>query len=62
MSINYTNILNNFGYLFSAVFILEAIIKITAFGYSYFSLNWNKFDFFVVLASIFDIILNNIKS
>ena len=32
-------------------------MKLIAFGSSYFENGWNKFDFFVVVASIFDITL-----
>ena len=62
MSLEYSNTLDKIGYFFTSVFIAEAVLKLIGFGYSYFSLNWNIFDFFVVLASIFDIILNNVKS
>lgn len=37
------------------MFIIEASLKLTAFGSSYFENGWNKFDFFVVTASILDI-------
>ena len=62
MSLEYSNTLDKIGYFFTSVFIAESVLKLIGFGYSYFSLNWNIFDFFVVLASIFDIILNNVKS
>ena len=42
-------------YIFSGVFIIEASLKLIAFGSSYFENGWNKFDFFVVTASILDI-------
>jgi len=38
------------------------ILKMIAFGTSYFDNGWNKFDFFVVMAAIFDIILNNLNA
>ena len=41
---------------------MEMITKMIAFGKSYFDNAWNKFDFFVVNAAIFDIILNNMNS
>jgi len=44
-------------YIFSAVFLVEAIFKLIAFGKSYFNNSWNKFDFTVVCASIFDVLL-----
>ena len=43
--------------IFTAVFIVEAILKLFAFGWSYYGPGWNKFDFFVVIASIFDIFM-----
>ena len=44
-------------YIFTAIFIVEAILKIIALGWSYFGTSWNKFDFFVVISSILDILL-----
>ena len=38
------------------------ILKLVAFGWSYFSNGWNRFDFFVVLSAIFEIILKNLDS
>ena len=49
-------------YVFSSVFIIEATLKLIAFGASYFENGWNKFDFFVVTASILDITLDIIGS
>lgn len=43
--------------IFTACFIVEAILKLFAFGWAYFGTSWNKFDFFVVVASILDIML-----
>ena len=43
--------------IFTGIFILEAALKITAFGKTYFYDNWNVFDFLVVVASCIDIIL-----
>lgn len=44
-------------FVFTAIFIAEAILKLFAFGWSYFGTSWNKFDFFVVISSILDISL-----
>ena len=41
--------------IFTAIFIVEAILKLFVFGWSYFGTSWNKFDFFVVIASLIDI-------
>ncbi|KAL4431577.1 hypothetical protein ABPG74_017282 [Tetrahymena malaccensis] len=53
----YDQILNDLNIFFTSVFITEAIIKIIAFGLQgYFFNGWNQFDFFVVCASIVDIV------
>lgn len=44
-------------YIFSAIFFVEAVLKLIAFGRSYFRNSWNKFDCFVVVSSIFDVVL-----
>ena len=48
-------------YIFTGIFIAECCIKLLAYDLSYFHLGWNKFDFFVVVASILDIIIANIE-
>ena len=55
---DYDAILENINLGFTSVFILEFIMKITAFGFKgYFHSGWNQFDFVVVTISILDIIL-----
>jgi len=48
-----------FDYIFIAIFTVEAILKITAYGWGqYWADNWNKFDFIIVLVglvSLFDL-------
>lgn len=52
------NIVND---IFSWVFILEAIIKITGLGWrQYTSSNWNLFDAFLIIISIATMIINGI--
>ena len=48
-------------YIFTAIFIVEASLKIFVFGWSYFETSWNKFDFFVVISSILDISMTIIQ-
>ncbi|KAJ8559206.1 hypothetical protein ON010_g8243 [Phytophthora cinnamomi] len=48
------NILNEF---FAAVFTVEAVLKIAAYGFAYFEDNWNRFDFFVVAGTLASIVL-----
>lgn len=43
--------------IFTIVFIAEAVLKLIAYGKSYFANAWNRFDFFVVCSSIIDFIL-----
>uniref|UniRef100_A0A182PBH0 Sodium channel protein n=1 Tax=Anopheles epiroticus TaxID=199890 RepID=A0A182PBH0_9DIPT len=45
---------------FTTVFGLEAIVKIVGLRYHYFTVPWNVFDFLLVLASIFGILMEDI--
>ncbi|XP_052873705.1 sodium channel protein 60E-like [Anopheles cruzii] len=45
---------------FTTVFSLEAIVKIVGLRYHYFTVPWNVFDFLLVLASIFGILMEDI--
>lgn len=56
------SILDFTNYIFSAVFFVEAVFKIIAFGDTYLKLGWNKFDFFVVISSIFDLLLETLDT
>ena len=53
--VNYFLDLTN--YIFTVIFIVEAALKIFVFGWAYFKTGWNRFDFFVVICSIFDIMM-----
>jgi len=44
------------------VFFIEACCKIVALGDTYLKLGWNKFDFFVVVSSIFDLLLETLDT
>jgi hypothetical protein len=52
-----TQLLRISNYVFALIFLVEACLKAVAYGKSYFRNAWNKFDFFVVSASIFDFLL-----
>ena len=57
----YDQTLTMLNYIFTGIFIAECIIKLIGLGIiGYFHSGWNKFDFFVVIASILDIIIANI--
>lgn len=48
----------NCNYAFTAVFIIEAAIKVTGLGWhNYWRNGWNKFDFFLIVMAIVDIIV-----
>lgn len=47
-------------YIFTVFFIIEASLKLVAFGKTYFNNAWNKFDFFVVVSSILDLLMGMI--
>lgn len=56
----YTSALDTLNLAFTCFFILEAFIKIIGTGFdNYIQSNSNKFDMFVVLTSILDIVLTN---
>ena len=49
----YTNL------IFTCVFVIEAALKIMAFGaFAYFRDRWNAFDFFVVVISVASVVLD----
>ncbi len=57
----YEYILKFANWIFTGIFVLECILKLSAYGIrGYFYYGWNKFDFFVVVASIADIVIANI--
>ena len=44
-------------YFFTAVFFVEACLKIYVYRSHYLKTGWNKFDFFVVVSSLIDLTL-----
>jgi hypothetical protein len=59
-SSTYVNLLDTLNLAFTAVFILEAILKLIGLGFGgYFYYSWNVFDFFVVFCSIVDLVVGN---
>jgi hypothetical protein len=53
-----TNSIKLINYIFSALFLTEAFIKIVGHGKAYFKEGWNIFDLIIVIASIIGIILD----
>lgn len=46
---NFVSVIDN---MLSVIFIVELILKLKEFGIGYFSLNWNKLDFLLILFSL----------
>lgn len=53
----YTQMMKIANYIFTVIFIWEMVMKMQAYSYRYFETTWNKFDFFIVMASIVDVAL-----
>ena len=47
---------NGMNYLFLGVFVVEAMLKLFAMGAGYFTLWWNRFDFFLVVAGLVGVV------
>lgn len=45
-------------YVFSSIFLIECILKLIVYKSTYFYTTWNKFDFFVVTASLLDVAMD----
>eukprot|EP01063_Lacrimia_lanifica_P011536 TRINITY_DN18296_c0_g1_i1.p1 TRINITY_DN18296_c0_g1~~TRINITY_DN18296_c0_g1_i1.p1 ORF type:complete len:2174 (+),score=374.20 TRINITY_DN18296_c0_g1_i1:174-6695(+) len=58
MSDDYALALHVTDYIFTFLFLAEAIVKITALGFNYFRIGWNQFDFLLVVSSIVEIIVS----
>ncbi|XP_031560094.1 sodium channel protein 1 brain-like isoform X2 [Actinia tenebrosa] len=56
----FTNALRYSNYVFTGIFIVEAIIRLTALKFDYFKQAWNLFDFVIVIFSIVGIILDDV--
>jgi voltage-gated sodium channel len=44
-------------YVFLAVFLAEAVVKLIGFGWNYWKDGWNRFDFVIVAISVFELIM-----
>jgi len=58
----YNLTLDYINFFFTGIFGLECIMKLIAFGFTYFKTSWNVFDFCVVAASFFDIVMNQLST
>ena len=50
------------GWVFTFIFLIECILKLIAYGKTYFKNSWNQFDFVVVSSSLFDILIQFLDS
>ena len=50
-SLEYTQVIGRIGYVFAAIYNIEAIIKIGGLRARYFEDNWNRMDFFIVITN-----------
>lgn len=57
------DLLKLFNYIFTVIFIIEAVLKIFAMTFTHYINNtWNKLDFFIVIASIVDFVFEQAMS
>lgn len=61
-STQYNKALDYVNFFFTGIFGLECVLKLISFGFTYFKTSWNVFDFCVVLASFFDIVMNQMST
>jgi hypothetical protein len=58
-STTYAFALSIINYVFTTIFIFEMVLKLVAYGPKmYFKSHWNKFDSFVVISSMLEILMN----
>ncbi|XP_068681874.1 sodium channel protein 1 brain-like isoform X2 [Montipora foliosa] len=57
---NFTSALRYLNYIFTGIFIVEAVIRLIAMRFDYFKLGWNVFDFTIVVFSIVGIIVEDV--
>jgi len=60
-SYSYKEILDIINLVFTTIFTVEAILKLIAYGSSYFNNNWNRFDFTVVVASLIEVAFSRLS-
>lgn len=61
-----SDVMSNFDYFFNVIFMIEAALKIIAFGFfmddnSYLTDSWSKLDFFIVFSSLIDMAFDQVN-
>ncbi|XP_066216098.1 cation channel sperm-associated protein 1 [Saccopteryx leptura] len=51
-----------FDSIFLSIYMVEAVLKIIAIGFSYFSDSWNDLDFFIMVMAVLDFVLMQLSS
>jgi len=59
---SFIKLLETTNYIFTAIFIIEAVLKLLTYRLAYFKTGWNKFDFFVCCSSIVDILMSQMST
>jgi len=62
MTVSFSAFLDFTGNIFSFIFFVEMVLKLIAYGDTYFKNSWNRFDFVVVTSSIFDVIIKLLEN
>ena len=62
MTVTFSNFLDFTGNIFSIIFFIEMVLKLIAYGDTYFKNSWNKFDFVVVFSSLFDVVIKLLEN
>ena len=60
ISTNNQNLLTTVNLVFTMIFLLEAVLKLTATDFQYFKFAWNIYDFIIALISLLDILLGSL--
>ncbi|EGR28449.1 hypothetical protein IMG5_174880, partial [Ichthyophthirius multifiliis] len=59
-TLEYNQALEQINLVFTSIFMIELVFKLIALGFKgYWISSWNRFDLFIVLSSILDLILNS---
>ncbi|XP_078349240.1 sodium channel protein 1 brain-like [Oculina patagonica] len=57
-----SSVLRVSNYVFTGIFVLEAIVKIATLRLHYFKKAWNVFDFIIVISSLVDVVLDEFSA
>lgn len=58
MNQKFSDVLDQFNFVFSIIFNIEMVLKITGECHNYFKVNWNRFDCLIVIGTDLGLLLN----